>query len=159
MGTLRSAQASAQLRHPQEGSAVHDRCIVPVDGFSNEASFNPSIGLGPHHSHFRPGRVPRQPPTAAINPAAASIRIGSRQPPPVTILPTLRCRPLFVSGIPVALEILDLARVTPIARFQENPPLFTARPFTLAHKRHDWSDFARSLQRPRKGAYLRIIVL
>ena len=50
--------------------------------------------------------------------------IMMRHPPPVVILPTLRCRPLFVRGIPVALEILDFARLIPAARFHEKPPLF-----------------------------------
>lgn len=47
---------------------------------------------------------------------------GIRHPPPVTILPTLRCLPDFVRGIPVALEIRDFAALTPKARFQEKPP-------------------------------------
>jgi hypothetical protein len=48
-----------------------------------------------------------------------------RHPPPVTIRPILRCRPLLVSGIPILLEILDFAAEIPTARFQEKPPLFT----------------------------------
>jgi hypothetical protein len=35
-------------------------------------------------------------------------------------LPSLRCRPERVNGIPVAREILRFARVTPSARFHEN---------------------------------------
>lgn len=50
--------------------------------------------------------------------------VGKRQPPPVIILPTLRWRPLLVRGIPVALEMRCLVRVTPVSRFQEKPPLF-----------------------------------
>ena len=46
------------------------------------------------------------------------------QPPPVTILPTFLCLPLFVSGIPVVLDTFDFALVIPVALFQENPPLF-----------------------------------
>ena len=71
----------------------------------------------------------RQPIRDAIEAIASSripsISIGTRHPPPVTALPTLRCRPLLLSGIPVFREILDFARVTPTARFQEKPPLFT----------------------------------
>jgi len=55
---------------------------------------------------------------------APVVRIITRHPPLVTILPTLRCRPLLVSGIPVVRDIFDFAFVTPIARFHENPPLF-----------------------------------
>jgi hypothetical protein len=33
----------------------------------------------------------------------------------------------LVSGTPIAREMLDFTRVTPIARFHENPPLFTIR--------------------------------
>ena len=50
--------------------------------------------------------------------------IGVRHPPPVIILPIFRCLPLFVNGIPVAREIFVLNLVMPVARFQENPPLF-----------------------------------
>ena len=35
-------------------------------------------------------------------------------------LPTLRCRPDFVVGMPVAFAILRLTAVTPTARFAEN---------------------------------------
>ena len=45
-----------------------------------------------------------------------------RQPPPVIILPILRCLPLFVHGILVVLDMRLLILVMPIARFQENPP-------------------------------------
>ncbi len=38
--------------------------------------------------------------------------------------PNLRRRPLFVSGIPIALEILDLKAETPINRQIEKPPKF-----------------------------------
>ena len=38
---------------------------------------------------------------------------GTMQQPPVTIFPILRSLPAFVSGIPVALENLDLAAETP----------------------------------------------
>ncbi len=47
-----------------------------------------------------------------------------RQPPPVTILPILRSRPLFVSGMPIVREIRDLAAEIPTNRFHENPPKF-----------------------------------
>jgi hypothetical protein len=40
------------------------------------------------------------------------------------IEPTLRCRPDFVQGTPVARETLRLAFVIPTARFQLKPPLF-----------------------------------
>lgn len=43
-----------------------------------------------------------------------------------TIEPTFRCLPDFVHGMPVARETLRLAFVTPMARFQLNPPLFKA---------------------------------
>lgn len=39
--------------------------------------------------------------------------------------PSLRCRPDFVHGTPVARETLRLAFVTPRNRFQLNPPRFT----------------------------------
>jgi len=58
---------------------------------------------------------------------AAPARIITRHPPPVTIFPTLRCRPLLVQGIPVARDIRDFARVIPVARFHEKPPLFMLR--------------------------------
>jgi len=50
--------------------------------------------------------------------------IITKHPPPVTALPIFRCRPLLVSGIPVARDMLDLALVIPTSRFHENPPLF-----------------------------------
>lgn len=52
-------------------------------------------------------------------------------PPPVTVLPTLHCLPLFVSGMPMDLDILDLAAEMPVARFHENPPLFILPPYLL----------------------------
>jgi hypothetical protein len=52
------------------------------------------------------------------------IKNGMQQHPPVAILPTLRCLPDFVRGIPVDLDIFDFARVIPVARFQEKPPWF-----------------------------------
>jgi len=39
--------------------------------------------------------------------------------------PNLRRRPLFVSGMPIALEILDLNAETPINLQIEKPPRFT----------------------------------
>ena len=72
----------------------------------------------------REGGVEATAPQAATT-SSAIVRSGTRHPPPVTALPTLRCRPLLLSGIPVFREILDFARVTPTARFQEKPPLFT----------------------------------
>lgn len=44
------------------------------------------------------------------------------------IAPTLRCRPDFVHGIPVARETLRFAFVIPSARFQLKPPLFIVVP-------------------------------
>jgi hypothetical protein len=38
--------------------------------------------------------------------------------------PAFRCLPDFVVGMPVFLDILDLAFDTPVARFHEKPPLF-----------------------------------
>ena len=38
------------------------------------------------------------------------------------IAPTLRCRPDFVHGMPVARETLRFAAVMPSSRFHENPP-------------------------------------
>lgn len=48
----------------------------------------------------------------------------TRHPPPVTILPIFRCRPLLVSGMPMAREILDLAAEIPTNLFHEKPPRF-----------------------------------
>jgi hypothetical protein len=45
--------------------------------------------------------------------------------------PTLRCRPDFDQGIPVARETLRLAFVIPTARFQLNPPLFIGPSFSV----------------------------
>jgi hypothetical protein len=39
--------------------------------------------------------------------------------------PNLRRRPLFVNGMPIALEILDLNAETPINLQIEKPPRFT----------------------------------
>jgi hypothetical protein len=50
--------------------------------------------------------------------------IKTMQPPPVIIRPIFLCRPLLVNGIPMDLEILDLAAEIPKNRFHENPPLF-----------------------------------
>ena len=50
--------------------------------------------------------------------------IVTRHPPPVTILPIFLCRPLFVSGIPIVRETLDLAADIPTNLFHENPPRF-----------------------------------
>ena len=72
----------------------------------------------------RPGRLTTETIKAMAETASPSTSIGTRHPPPVMALPTFRWRPLLVSGIPVDLEILDFARVTPVARFHENPPLF-----------------------------------
>jgi hypothetical protein len=47
------------------------------------------------------------------------------------IEPTLRCRPDFVQGMPVARDTLRLALVTPTARFQLKPPLFIRFPLLL----------------------------
>jgi len=47
-----------------------------------------------------------------------------RQPPPVTMRPILRSRPLLVSGMPMDLEILDFAAEIPTNLFHENPPKF-----------------------------------
>jgi len=55
-------------------------------------------------------------------------REGYRAAPPVTILPTLRCRPPLVSGMPMDLDILDFAAVIPRSLFHENPPLFIGHP-------------------------------
>jgi hypothetical protein len=44
--------------------------------------------------------------------------------PPNSIPPTFRCRPDFVSGIPIALETFCLKRVMPSSRLIENPPKF-----------------------------------
>ncbi len=41
--------------------------------------------------------------------------------------PAFLCRPDFVQGIPVARDTLRLAFVTPVARFQLNPPRFITR--------------------------------
>ena len=62
----------------------------------------------------------------AMNPTETNtaIAVGIKQPPPVTILPIFLWRPDFVKGIPVALLIFRFALVTPMALFQENPPLF-----------------------------------
>jgi hypothetical protein len=38
------------------------------------------------------------------------------------IAPTLRCRPDFVQGMPVARETFRFAAVMPSNRFHENPP-------------------------------------
>ena len=54
-------------------------------------------------------------------------RIGIKHPPPVIIFPTLRCRPDVVSGMPVARDIFDFIRVTPVARLHEKPPKFRLR--------------------------------
>lgn len=43
--------------------------------------------------------------------------------------PSLRRRPLLVSGMPIALDILDLKAETPMNLQIENPPRFTAAPF------------------------------
>ncbi len=48
--------------------------------------------------------------------------IMTRHPPPVTILPIFRCRPLLVNGIPIEREILDLAAEIPTNLFHEKPP-------------------------------------
>ncbi len=48
----------------------------------------------------------------------------TRQPPPLTILPSFLSRPLLVNGIPIDREILALAAETPKNLFQENPPRF-----------------------------------
>ena len=47
--------------------------------------------------------------------------------------PTLRCRPDFVHGMPVARETLRFAFVIPTARFQLKPPLFIASPLQWPH--------------------------
>jgi hypothetical protein len=51
--------------------------------------------------------------------------------PLVTILPTLRCLPDFVVGIPVALAMLRFRLVIPVALFNENDspgiPVFEPR--------------------------------
>ncbi|MDT7713634.1 MAG: hypothetical protein QOG46_2487 [Pseudonocardiales bacterium] len=47
------------------------------------------------------------------------------------IEPTLRCRPDFVHGMPVARDTLRLPFVIPIARFQLKPPLFMCFPLLL----------------------------
>lgn len=38
------------------------------------------------------------------------------------VFPTLRCRPDFVNGTPILLEIFDFAEDTPKARLKEKPP-------------------------------------
>ena len=48
----------------------------------------------------------------------------TRQPPPVTIRPILRSRPLFVNGTPIARDSRAFAALTPVNRFHEKPPLF-----------------------------------
>jgi hypothetical protein len=50
------------------------------------------------------------------------------QPPPVTIFPIFLCLPLFVRGIPIDRDNLDLARVIPTALFQEKPPYPILKP-------------------------------
>lgn len=54
-------------------------------------------------------------------------KVEIMHPPPVTAFPIFLCRPGLVIGIPVFLEMLCLAFVTPVARFQEKPPLFAIR--------------------------------
>jgi hypothetical protein len=54
-------------------------------------------------------------------------------------LPSFRCRPDRVNGIPIDREICCFARVIPIARFHEKPPLFGI-PVLLRR-----ASFARSL--------------
>ena len=56
------------------------------------------------------------------NASAPPAIIMTRHPPPVTIFPIFRWRPLFVSGIPVEREMFDFILVIPSARFQEKPP-------------------------------------
>lgn len=60
------------------------------------------------------------------------ISIVDNKHPPVTILPIFRCRPAFVSRIPVARDIRLFAAVIPIARFQLNDipgtPIFRSMP-------------------------------
>lgn len=51
--------------------------------------------------------------------------ITTRQPPPVIMRPILRSRPLRVNGMPIDLEIRDLAAEIPTNRFHEKPPRFT----------------------------------
>jgi hypothetical protein len=48
----------------------------------------------------------------------------SKQPPPLTILPSFLSIPLSVNGTPIDREILDLAADTPKNLFQEKPPRF-----------------------------------
>ena len=58
------------------------------------------------------------------------ISIVDNKHPPVTILPIFRCRPAFVSGIPVARDIRLFAAEIPVARFQlkEAPGMRNFRP-------------------------------
>src|SRR5580704_1356072 len=46
----------------------------------------------------------------------------TRHPPPETILPSFRWRPLLVSGMPIRRDSRALAAEIPTARFQEKPP-------------------------------------
>jgi hypothetical protein len=55
---------------------------------------------------------------SAINRSAT--KTGIRHP---IAAPALRCLPDLVKGIPVFLDIRDLAAETPRKRFHENPPL------------------------------------
>ena len=54
---------------------------------------------------------------------------------PRDIAPTLRCRPDFVHGMPVARETRRFATVMPSSRFQENPPWFVIRTANLRRSR------------------------
>jgi len=62
--------------------------------------------------------------TVTASARKAPIQITTKQPPPVRILPIFRSFPLFVKGMPIDLDIRDLAAEIPVNRFHEKPPLF-----------------------------------
>lgn len=64
-----------------------------------------------------------------------------------SILPSLFLRPDFVIGIPVALEILRLAFVTPRARFQLNvtPGILNFLRFAIVFSFHNSEEFSFSI--------------